>query len=147
MTSDDDRQELAALVERKRARANDPKRLRRENRSEAPIGKFIEEASREGDARVLRSVKGPPPTPEEAELIAGAPHVPVQLFGAATVTDLETGERERYKVVPDDEANFEAGRLSIGSPIGRALLQEYPGAVVEVKTPVGKRLYRVLYVK
>lgn len=79
-------------------------------------------------------------------MIAAAPHTPVQLFTHVTLTEVETGERLRYQIVQPHEARFEEGRLSLASPLGRALLQEYPGNVVSVKTPGGELLYRILRV-
>lgn len=125
---------------------SDPGRIRRETRAEAPIGAAIERAAAEAENRVLRQRGYPPPSAVEAELIAHSPHEPVQLFAAVLVADLEGGEQERYVLVPHDEADLDSGRISIGSPLGRALFQEYPGAVVSIKTPVGPRLYRVLSV-
>lgn len=122
-------------------------RLRRESRPETAIGAAIGRAAEEAESRVLRQRGFPPPSEEERELIAAAPHDPVQIFTTALVVDLQTGERERFTVVSHDEADLEANRISIGSPIGRALLQEYPGAVVTVKTPAGPRLYRILQVQ
>lgn len=121
-------------------------RLRREYKSEHPIGKFIEEAVVEADNRVFRSLGGPPLTDTEKELIATSPREQVRLFGRVLVTDLETGEQERFTLVREGEGNPETGELSISSPIGRALFMEYPGAVVAAKTPGGKRLYRILQV-
>jgi len=122
-------------------------RLRRESRPESPIGGMIQQAAAEADNRVARQRGFPPPSPAEAELIAASAHQPAQLFAQVLVADLETGEQERYRLVPHDEADLSAGRISIGSPIGRALYQEYPGAVVVVKTPGGPVPYRLLQVE
>lgn len=122
-------------------------RLRRETRPEAHIGKFVSEAAAEADNRVARSVSGPPPTEAEAEILSGAAHEPVRLYCRVWLTDLECGEQLCYRIVPEDEADFERGDLSISSAIGRALLMEYPGAVVAVKAPGGRRLFRLLRVE
>ncbi|HYF75861.1 MAG TPA: GreA/GreB family elongation factor [Symbiobacteriaceae bacterium] len=122
-------------------------RLRRESRPEAPIGKFVTEAAVEADNRVARAIAGPPPTEAEAEILAAAAHEPVRLYSRVSVTDLESGEQVSYRIVPEDEADFERGALSISSAIGRALLMEYPGAVVAVKAPGGERLFRLLRVE
>jgi transcription elongation GreA/GreB family factor len=122
-------------------------RLRRESRTDAPIGKFVTEAAAEADNRVARAVAGPPPTEADAEILAAAAHEPVRLYSRILVTDLESGEQVSYRIVPEGEADFERGDLSISSAIGRALLMEYPGAVVAVKAPGGERLFRVLRVE
>jgi transcription elongation GreA/GreB family factor len=133
--------------EKPRAFPSDPGRIRRETRAEGRIGEAIEKAAAEADARVLRQQGYPPPSEAERALIAASPHEPVQLFSTVLVAELESGEQERFTIVPHDEADLAAGRLSIGSPIGRALYQEYPGAVVRVKTPAGPRLFRILQVQ
>ncbi len=124
----------------------DPGRLRRESRSESPIGSMIEQAAAEAENRALRQRGYPAPSEAEAELIAASPHMAAQLFSRVLLVDLETGDQERYTLVPHDEADLAAGRISIGSPIGRALYQEYPGSVVVVKSPGGPLTYRLLQV-
>lgn len=127
--------------------SSDIPRVRREHRSESSIGKFISEASEEADARVLRAVTGPPPTDEEKERIAAAPREQVRLYCRVLVTDLESGEQEWFRLTEEGKADLAAGEISLSSPIGRALLMEYPGSVVAAKTPGGKRLYRILRVE
>lgn len=132
--------------EKPRAFTSDPGRIRRETRAEGSIGAAIGKAAADADDRVLRQRGFPPPTEAEQALIAAAPRQPVQLFATVLVADLEDHEPERYRLVPHDEADLAAGRISIGSPLGRAIYQEYPGSVVTVKTPGGQRLYRILQV-
>lgn len=122
-------------------------RIRRESRPEGHIGKFITEAGAEADNRVARAVPGPPPTEAEKAILQSSAHEPAQLFSRVLVTDLATGEQEAYRLVPEGEGDPLRGELSFTSPIGRALLMEYPGAVVAVKTPGGRRLYRLLRVE
>lgn len=68
---------------------------------------------------------------------------------ASTVTleDLESGENVTYKIVGDDEADLKQKKISISSPIARALIGKYAGDSVEVQTPGGRREYEVLEVK
>ena len=68
---------------------------------------------------------------------------------ASTVTleDLESGDTVTYKIVGDDEADLKVKKISISSPIARALIGKYAGDVVEVKTPGGVREYEVLEVQ
>jgi transcription elongation GreA/GreB family factor len=122
-------------------------RIRRETRPDDRIGKFIEEAGAEASERVNRALQGPPLTEAEMEVLAGAAREPVRLYTKVLVTDLETGEQERFTMVRDGDGDPLSGQLSISSPIGRVLLMEYPGAVVAAKTPGGKRLYRILQVE
>ncbi len=68
---------------------------------------------------------------------------------ASTVTleDLESGDNVTYKIVGDDEADLKLKKISISSPIARALIGKYAGDTVEVHTPGGVREYEVLEVK
>ena len=68
---------------------------------------------------------------------------------AATVEleELESSEIVTYQIVGDDEADIKLAKISINSPIARALIGKYAGDVVEVKTPGGMREYEILDVK
>lgn len=68
---------------------------------------------------------------------------------AATVEleDVENGGQVTYQIVGDDEANIKLGKISISSPIARALIGKYAGDVAEVMAPGGIREYEVLDVK
>jgi transcription elongation factor GreA len=70
------------------------------------------------------------------------------VFGATVdLADLETGESVRYQIVGDDEANIKTGKISISSPIARALIGKYSGDVAEVQAPGGLKEYEILDVK
>ncbi len=68
---------------------------------------------------------------------------------AATVTleDLESGDKVTYQIVGDDEADLKQSKISISSPIARALIGKYAGDEVEVQAPGGIRGYEVIEVK
>ena len=68
---------------------------------------------------------------------------------AATVDleDLESGETVTYQIVGEDEADIKSGRISVSSPIARALIGKYAGDIAEVKAPGGVREYEVLDVR
>lgn len=68
---------------------------------------------------------------------------------AATVDleDLESGNKVTYQIVGDDEADLKEGKISVSSPIARALIGKYAGDVAEVMAPGGIREYEVLDVK
>ncbi len=68
---------------------------------------------------------------------------------ASTVTleDLESGDKVTYKIVGDDEADLKFKKISISSPIARALIGKYAGDTVQVQTPGGLREYEVLEVQ
>jgi len=70
------------------------------------------------------------------------------VFGATVdLEDLDTGEKATYQIVGDDEADIKEGKISISSPIARALIGKYAGDVAEVQAPGGLRQYEVLDVK
>ena len=61
--------------------------------------------------------------------------------------DVESGDKVTYQIVGDDEADIKQGKISISSPIARALIGKYAGDVAEVMAPGGIREYEVLDVK
>lgn len=69
-------------------------------------------------------------------------------FGATvTLVDEDTDDRVTYKIVGDHEANVREGKISISSPIARALIGKSQGDSAEVTTPKGARSYEVLKVE
>jgi transcription elongation factor GreA len=68
-------------------------------------------------------------------------------FGATVkLVDEDTDEEVTYKLVGDLEADVKSGKVSISSPIARALIGKAAGDVVEVTTPKGSRSYEVLQI-
>ncbi len=68
-------------------------------------------------------------------------------FGATvTVVDEETEEETSYKIVGVDEADLKIGRISVTSPMARALINKAVGETVEVATPKGRRSYEIMAV-
>ena len=66
-------------------------------------------------------------------------------FGATvTVVDEDTEEEARYQIVGEHEADVKAGRISVTSPLSRAMIGKEVGDVVEVNTPNGVRAYEIL---
>jgi transcription elongation factor GreA len=61
--------------------------------------------------------------------------------------DLESGEKVTYQIVGTDEADLKQLKVSITSPIARAMIGKYAGDVVAVQAPSGVREYEVLEVK
>ena len=67
------------------------------------------------------------------------------VFGATVeIEDLESGERLSYQIVGDAEADIRANRISVSSPVARALIGKSEGDVVEVKAPAGIREYEIV---
>ncbi|HKX53149.1 MAG TPA: transcription elongation factor GreA [Nitrosospira sp.] len=70
------------------------------------------------------------------------------VFGATIdLEDVQTATTVTYQIVGDDEADIKEGKISISSPISRALIGKYPGDVAEVMAPGGVREYEILDVR
>jgi transcription elongation factor GreA len=69
-------------------------------------------------------------------------------FGATiTLVDEDTDEKRKYQIVGDHEADIKKGRISVSSPIARALIGKTKGDSVEVAAPGGARSYEILKVE
>jgi transcription elongation factor GreA len=69
-------------------------------------------------------------------------------FGATvTVIDEDTEEEGRYQVVGDHEADVKSGKISLSSPLSRAMIGKEVGDVVEVVTPGGVKAYEITKVE
>ena len=62
------------------------------------------------------------------------------------LTDNGTGEPVTYQIVGDDEADLKHGKISVSSPIARALIGKVEGETAEVQAPGGVREYEILAV-
>ena len=70
------------------------------------------------------------------------------IFGSTVeLEDEDSGAKVTYQIVGEDEADIKAGRISVGSPIARALVGKTEGDSVEVATPGGRRNYEVIAVR
>jgi transcription elongation factor GreA len=58
--------------------------------------------------------------------------------------NIDTGEDVKYQLVGPDESDIENGRISISSPLGRAMLGKKPGDEVSINVPGGKRNYELV---
>jgi transcription elongation factor GreA len=69
-------------------------------------------------------------------------------FGATvSLVDEDTEEDARYQVVGEHEADVKSGRISVASPLSRALIGKSVGDVVEVSTPGGIKAYEITKVE
>ena len=69
-------------------------------------------------------------------------------FGATVkLVDEDTDEESKYQIVGEFEADVKSGKISISSPIARALIGKAVGDSVEVNTPGGGKSYEILAVK
>ena len=70
------------------------------------------------------------------------------VFGATVaLADAASGDEVTYQIVGDDEADIKHGKISIGSPIARALIGKGEGDTAEVRAPGGVREYEILAVR
>lgn len=76
--------------------------------------------------------------------IAKIPRTGAVVFGVTVVLiNLETDEKVTYQIVGDDEADFKVGKISVNSPIARALIGKKKNDVVEVNAPGGNIEYEI----
>lgn len=67
------------------------------------------------------------------------------VFGATvSLTDEDTGEQVVYQIVGDHEAEPKNGKISVSSPVARALIGKCEGDEVQVRTPTGVRTFEIL---
>ncbi|HEY5763147.1 MAG TPA: transcription elongation factor GreA [Rhodocyclaceae bacterium] len=70
------------------------------------------------------------------------------VFGATVdLEDAESGDTVTYQIVGDDEADIKAGKISVGSPVARALIGKFAGDLAQVQAPGGMREYEILDVR
>ena len=76
------------------------------------------------------------------------PHSGKVIFGTTVdIANCETDETVTYQIVGEDEADIKIGKLSVSSPIARALVGKEEGDVVAVKTPSGLVEYEIVEVR
>ena len=80
--------------------------------------------------------------------VTSIPHSGKVIFGTTVdLMNLETDDEITYQIVGDDESDIKANKISVYSPIARALVGKSEGDVVVVKTPNGDVEYEILEVK
>ncbi len=72
------------------------------------------------------------------------PNDKVYILSLVKLKDLKTGEVIEYRLVAQEEADFEKNKISVTSPIGKGLIGKVPGDVVKISAPAGFREYKVL---
>lgn len=133
---------LAALEEERSGIIEEVRRARADKdfRENAPL-----DAAREAQAQIEGRIRELEATIKSA-VVLGQGEVEgskVSLGSSLVLCDLSSGEKVGYTLVDPREASIENGRLSITSPVGRALLNCREGDVVEVSVPMGKLRYRI----
>ncbi|MDH4611636.1 transcription elongation factor GreA [Pseudomonas sp. BN102] len=80
--------------------------------------------------------------------VASLPHTGKVIFGVTVdIANVDTDETVSYQIVGDDEADIKQGKLSVSSPIARALVGKEEGDVVTVRTPSGVVEYEIVEVR
>jgi|SRR5579871_4499232 transcription elongation factor GreA len=69
------------------------------------------------------------------------------VFGATVDVEDGTGQQATWQIVGEDEADIKAGKISVSSPIARALIGKESGESVEVQTPGGVKRYEIVDVR
>ena len=70
------------------------------------------------------------------------------VFGSTVeIEDVDSGERNVYQIVGDDEADIKEGKISVNSPIARALIGKTEGDTADVQAPGGLRSYDIVGVR
>lgn len=99
---------------------------------------FVEARIRELESK-LRSCEVIDPAAQASDRI---------VFGATVeLLDVDDDTRVTWQIVGDDEANPKLGRISVSSPVARALLGHREGDEVEVRTPGGAKTYQVVTIR
>ncbi|OGP60276.1 MAG: transcription elongation factor GreA [Deltaproteobacteria bacterium RBG_13_49_15] len=70
------------------------------------------------------------------------------VFGSTVLLEnADTGENIEYQLVGPDESNVNEGRISIYSPLGKAVIGKKPGSEITVETPGGKRFFELIAIR
>jgi len=70
------------------------------------------------------------------------------VFGATVeMEDQDTGDTVTYQIVGEDEADIKNGKISVNSPVARALIGKYAGDIAQVQAPGGIREYEIIDVR
>lgn len=71
----------------------------------------------------------------------------VQFGAQLTLSNVDTGDEVHYQIVGPEEANLDEGRISVASPLAKAMLGHVAGDEIKVKLPAGQRTYEILDVR
>jgi transcription elongation factor GreA len=85
-------------------------------------------------------------TLSRARIIASKdlPNDAVYILSDVTLEDLKSGELVTYKLVSPEEADFDVNKISVTSPIGKALLKKKLGETVKIIVPAGDLEYKII---
>jgi len=95
----------------------------------------------------IRDIEGRLQNAQVIDIASIAPTGTVIFGTTVDIANVETDEQVTYQIVGDDEADIKQGKLSVSSPIARALIGKEEGDVVAVKTPSGLIEYEIVEVR
>jgi len=95
----------------------------------------------------IRDIEGRLQNAQVIDIASIAPTRKVIFGTTVDIANVETDEQVTYQIVGDDEADIKQGKLSVSSPIARALIGKEEGDVVAVKTPSGLIEYEIVEVR
>ena len=95
----------------------------------------------------IRDIEGRLQNAQVIDIASIAPTGKVIFGTTVDIANVETDEQVTYQIVGDDEADIKQGKLSVSSPIARALIGKEEGDVVAVKTPSGLIEYEIVEVR
>jgi len=67
----------------------------------------------------------------------------VSILTRVTLTNLKTKKQVTYQIVSDTEADLKSGKISVSSPIGKAILGKHPGEMADVQAPAGLITFQI----
>ncbi|RPI75400.1 MAG: transcription elongation factor GreA, partial [Ignavibacteriales bacterium] len=71
----------------------------------------------------------------------------VHILSVVKIKNLKTNKIFNYTLVSPEEADFQAGKISVTSPVGQGLMGKKPGEKVQVKAPAGILNFEILEIK
>lgn len=95
----------------------------------------------------IRDIEGRLQNAQVIDIASIAPTGKVIFGTTVDIANVETDEQVTYQIVGNDEADIKQGKLSVSSPIARALIGKEEGDVVAVKTPSGLIEYEIVEVR
>ncbi len=104
------------------------------------------EAAKEAQGLMELRISKLEETLARARVIEGSdlPNDKVYILSLVKLKDLKTGEEIEYRLVAQEEADYEKNKISVDSPIGKGLIGKTPGTTVKIKVPAGFLEYKIL---
>ena len=72
------------------------------------------------------------------------PNDKIYILSVVTLEDLKNGETSKYRLVSQEEADFDKNKISVTSPFGKGLMGKVKGDVVSIRVPAGELKYKIL---